>query len=607
MDYKNLATSILEKVGGKENVQNVVHCATRLRFTLKDDHIADREGIEGLRGVSGLVTSNGQFQVIIGPDVASVYGELSNIGIGSSNEKKNKGNIINNLLDFIAGCFTPMVGVIAAGGMLQVLLSLLSMSGLLPETSDSYLVLYQISQAAFYFIPIYLGYSIASRFKIDPFLGMLLGGILVMPGLVSLLTQENGITLFGIGVPNVGYSASVVPILLGVWFMSFIYKFADRYVPNSVKFILRPLLTILIAAPIVLLFLGPLGVTIGNYVATFLNYLTNNFGPLAVMFMGAFAQLLVMTGMHTCLTPILLATLATYGYDNLIVPGMLLGIAGEAAVCIAAAIKTKDSEFKQLSISCAITSIMGISEPALYGVTLRLKKPLIGIIVGGALGGLYYGLMSVNTPVIIASFVAIPSYSNIIHTIIGLAICMVTTFLFTWFMVKDSDFPNAIEEKKTSEINVTGKINEVKAVAKGNLLKLSDVNDSAFASNALGKGIAIMPENGDVFAPFDGRVTAIFPSKHAIGVTNHNGVEVLIHVGINTVNLNGEGFTSLIEMNDMIACGQKILQFDLNGILDKGYDTTIMVTVTNTNDMLDVVPCVGVKADKDTTILTVLV
>lgn len=586
MDYRKLAESILSKIGGSQNIINVVHCATRLRFTLKDEKVADSEGIKQLKGVSGLVTSNGQYQVIIGPDVASVYAQLKELGVGLSTDENNKkGKFFDGLLDFIAGCFTPMIAVIAAGGMLQVLLSLLSMAGILPETSDTYLVLYQVSQAAFYFIPIYLGHSVATRFKIDPFLGMLLGGILVLPGLASLLAQEGGITLFGIGVPNVGYSASVVPILLGVGFMSYIYKFADKYVPNSVKFILRPLLTIIITAPVVLLFLGPLGVMIGNYVAEFLNFLTNNFGPLAVMFMGAFAQLLVMTGMHTCMTPILLATLATYGYDNLIVPGMLLGLATEVGVCVAAGLKSKDSEFKQLSFSCAITAAMGISEPALYGVTLKLKKPLLALIVGGAVGGLYYGLMGINTPVIIASFVAIPSYSNVLHTLIGLVLAMGIAFVMTWFMVKDEQQVEKLEEKKAV---VDVKAKSLKSVSKGQCINLQDVNDAAFASYALGKGIAIVSEDGDVYAPFDGKISALFPTKHAIGLVNEDGIECLIHVGINTVNLNGEGFENFVAVNDVVQTGQKLLHFNQALIREKGYDTTIMVTITNTDQFLDV-------------------
>lgn len=600
MDYKQLANDIYEKVGGGKNIQHVTHCATRLRFTLADDKKADSEGIKQLKGVTGLVQGNGQYQVIIGPDVSSVYAQLP-VTENGAEDASNDNSVISRLLDFIAGCFTPMIAIIAAGGMLQVVLSLLELSGILAATDDTYLVLYQVSQAAFFFIPIYLGNSVAKRLKIDPFLGSYVGGIFVMPGLTTLLSQEGGITLFGLTVPNVSYNASVLPVLLTVWLMSYVYRFADRILPNSVKFILRPLIAIIVITPFALLLIGPLGVTIGNYVSQFLNYLTNNFGPLAVLFMGAFAQLLVMTGMHTTLTPILLTSLATYGYDDLIVPGMLLGLAAEAAICLAAGIKANDAEFKQVSFSSAITALMGVSEPALYGVTLRLKKPIVGMILGGAVGGLYFGLMKINTPVVIASFVALPSYSNVLHATIGSLITFVIAFAYTWFVVKDSDFPNnnvaTVTEtadveapaatETTEEQTVVEKI--VLAPLQGTVIPLAETNDQAFASLALGKGAAMKPQDDTIAAPFSGKVSAVFPGNHAIGITSDSGIELLIHIGIDTVNMQGDGFTRQVNDGDTFSAGQALLHFDSAKIAAAGYEDTVMITVTNTMNFLDVV------------------
>lgn len=600
MDYKQLANDIYEKVGGDKNIQHVTHCATRLRFTLADDKKADSEGIKQLKGVTGLVQGNGQYQVIIGPDVSSVYAQLP-VTENGAEESSNDNSVISRLLDFIAGCFTPMIAIIAAGGMLQVVLSLLELSGILAATDDTYLVLYQVSQAAFFFIPIYLGNSVAKRLKIDPFLGSYVGGIFVMPGLTTLLSQEGGITLFGLTVPNVSYNASVLPVLLTVWLMSYVYRFADRILPNSVKFILRPLIAIIVITPFALLLIGPLGVTIGNYVSQFLNYLTNNFGPLAVLFMGAFAQLLVMTGMHTTLTPILLTSLATYGYDDLIVPGMLLGLAAEAAICLAAGIKANDAEFKQVSFSSAITALMGVSEPALYGVTLRLKKPIVGMILGGAVGGLYFGLMKINTPVVIASFVALPSYSNVLHATIGSLITFAIAFAYTWFVVKDSDFPNnnvaTVTEtadveapaatETTEEQTVVEKI--VLAPLQGMVIPLAETNDQAFASLALGKGAAVKPQDDTIAAPFSGKVSAVFPGNHAIGITSDSGIELLIHIGIDTVNMQGDGFTRQVNDGDTFSAGQALLHFDSAKIAAAGYEDTVMITVTNTMNFLDVV------------------
>ncbi|WP_313537972.1 beta-glucoside-specific PTS transporter subunit IIABC [Enterococcus sp.] len=600
MDYKQLANDIYEKVGGDKNIQHVTHCATRLRFTLADDKKADSEGIKQLKGVTGLVQGNGQYQVIIGPDVSSVYAQLP-VTENGAEESSNDNSVISRLLDFIAGCFTPMIAIIAAGGMLQVVLSLLELSGILAATDDTYLVLYQVSQAAFFFIPIYLGNSVAKRLKIDPFLGSYVGGIFVMPGLTTLLNQEGGITLFGLTVPNVSYNASVLPVLLTVWLMSYVYRFADRILPNSVKFILRPLIAIIVITPFALLLIGPLGVTIGNYVSQFLNYLTNNFGPLAVLFMGAFAQLLVMTGMHTTLTPILLTSLATYGYDDLIVPGMLLGLAAEAAICLAAGIKANDAEFKQVSFSSAITALMGVSEPALYGVTLRLKKPIVGMILGGAVGGLYFGLMKINTPVVIASFVALPSYSNVLHATIGSLITFAIAFAYTWFVVKDSDFPNnnvaTVTETADVEAPAATETTEEQAVVEkivlaplqGTVILLAETNDQAFASLALGKGAAVKPQDDTIAAPFSGKVSAVFPGNHAIGITSDSGIELLIHIGIDTVNMQGDGFTRQVNDGDTFSAGQALLHFDSAKIAAAGYEDTVMITVTNTMNFLDVV------------------
>lgn len=598
MDYKKLATDIYEKVGGNDNIQHVTHCATRLRFTLVDEKKANSEEIQNLKGVTGLVKGNGQFQIVIGPDVSSVYSQLPTI---ESKEKVNsEGSVVSRLLDFIAGCFTPLIAIIAGGGMIQVLLPLLTLSGILTETDNTYLVLYQISQAAFFFLPVFLGFSVAKRLNIDPFLGSYIGAIFVMPGLTGLISQEGGITFLGFTVPNVSYGASVVPVLLSVWMMSYVYKFADKYLHNSVKFILRPLISVLVITPFALLLFGPLGVYIGNYVAEFLSYLTNNFGFLALAFMGGFAQLLVMTGMHTTLTPILLTTLATYGYDDLVVPGMLLGLSAQVGICIAAGIKAKDSEFKQISFSSAITAFMGVSEPALYGVTMKLKKPILGMIIGGAIGGLYYGIMQINTTVIIASFLALPSYSSILHATIGAVITMSITFGYTWFFVKDEDFPNGnlvvvdgnIDEKLTSGVSADKDLSNEKIVlapVSGKLIPLVETSDQAFSSLALGKGIAIKAKSEEIIAPFNGKVSAVFPGNHAIGLTSEEGIELLIHIGIDTVNLNGSAFERFVEEGMTITIGQKLLGFNIDKIQENGYDDTVMITVTNTQEFLDVI------------------
>lgn len=592
MDYKELAESIIKEVGGQKNVSNVTHCATRLRFNLNDHSIPNHDKLKKLKGVTGVVDSNNQFQVIIGPEVASVYRELPLDAINSTtkNETKSDASLISKLLDFIAGSFTPMIAVVAAGGMLQVVLSLLTLSGAMAATDNTYLVINEISQACFFFIPIFLGFSVATRLKIDGYLGGLVGAILVMPSLNGLIMQEGGISFFGAQIPQVSYGASVLPVLISVWLMSYVYGFADKWLPNSVKFILRPLISIIVIAPIALLFVGPLGVYAGNYVAMFLNFLLENFGPFAVMFMGGFAQVLVMTGMHTTLTPILLTSLAANGYDSLIVPGMLIGLASQVGITLAAGIRAKNPEFKQLAFSSSVTALMGVSEPALYGVTLKLKKPILGMVISGAVGGLYLGIMNINTPVIIASFIAIPSYSNVFHTVVGVTLSIVIAFLYTWFFVKDEDYPGQVTEvvtEATAYFNA-GDVAEVASPVVGRVVDLSDVPDKAFASKALGKGVAIAPTEETVNAPFNGTVTAVFSGNHAIGLTSDDGVELLIHVGIDTVTLDGEGFSRFVEKDQRIEIGQPLTSFKLDVIKAHHLSSLVMIVVTNTNDYDDV-------------------
>lgn len=597
MNAKDLATAILQNIGGPDNVSSLVHCATRLRLTLKNNDIANDEQIEQLLGVVGVVQGNGQFQIIIGPDVAKVYRELQQLGAGDHPEnnqtKAEKNGILDTVLDYIAGSFTPILPVITAGGMIQVVLSLLVTFGLISETSDTFLVLTQISQAAFYFIPIYLGYSVAKKFKIDPFLGMMLAGVLLIPDMSALLHQEGGVTLFGFELQAITYSSSVLPIFLGVWAMSYVAKAVDKIVPNSLKFVLNPLLTILIVAPITLMVLGPLGYTLGEYIAIFLEFLTQNLGWASVLVMGALSPILVMGGMHYALFPMLVTSFATHGYEMLVVPGMLAANMAQAGAAAAVTLKTKDSNMKQLAGSATITALMGVTEPAMYGVNLRLKKPLIAVIIGGAVGGLWAGITGVRAYALVSSLVALPSYlvttGNFVNALITCILGFGVAFIVTCLL----KFENGDTEAKVTEaprVSQASRMKEVHLIspALGQIIELSKVADNAFASQALGKGNAVIPTSGEFFAPISGTISVVFPTKHAIGIITKEGIEILIHIGIDTVQLDGDGFESFIEVGDEVSTGQLLVKCDLEKIKANGYDTTTMVVITNTNAFLDV-------------------
>lgn len=596
MNYTDTAKNILENLGGPANVQSLVHCATRLRFNLKDESLANDAAIENSAGVVGLVKGGGQYQVIIGPDVANVYREFQKLGVSSDssqtkNEAKGARGILNTVLDYIAGSFTPVLPVITAGGMIQVVLSLLVTFKLISETSDTYLIFAQVSQAAFYFIPMYLGYSVAKKFRIDPFLGMLLAGVLLIPQMGTLLTQEGGITLLGFKLQAITYSSSVLPIFLGVWAMSYLDRVADKFIPNSLKFVLKPLVMIMIAVPLTLIVLGPLGFTVGNYLAMFLEFLQANLGWAAVLVMGAFSPVLVMAGMHYALFPMLMTAFATNGYDMLVVPGMLAANMAQAGAATAVALKTKSSVMKQLASSSAITALMGVTEPAMYGVNLRLKKPFLAVMIGGAAGGLYAGISGLKAYALVSSLVALPSYlastTNFINAIVtcalGYGVAFAAAYVIGFEDIVDADQQPVvtIDKSLVKEMNLASPV-------KGEIIDLMDVNDSAFSSLALGKGFAVIPSEGKVVSPVSGVISAIFPTKHAIGITTDEGIEILIHVGINTVQLGGKHFTNHVAMNEKITKGQLLIEFDLKAIQNDGYDTTTMVVITNTSQYLDV-------------------
>lgn len=613
MSYNDTAKNLLKDIGGTDNVNSLVHCATRLRFTLKDNDLANDQAVENIPGVVGLVKGGGQYQVIIGPDVANVYNELQKEGLSDSNtqskkEKKGFKGILDTVLDYIAGSFTPVLPIITAGGMIQVVLSILMTFNLLSDTSDTYLILMQVSQAAFYFIPMYLGHSVAKKFQINPYLGMMLAGVLLIPEMGNLLSREGGVALLGITLQPVTYSSSVLPIFLGIWAMSYIDRFSDKIIPNSLKFVFKPLLTILITAPLVLIVLGPLGYVVGNYISIFIEFLSVNLGWAAVMVLGAFSPLLVMGGMHYALFPMLMTSFAANGYEMLVVPGMLAANMAQSGAAAAVAIKSKNTKMKQLASSASITALMGVTEPAMYGVHLKLKKPLLAVIIGGAAGGLYAGVTGLKAYALVSSLAAIPSYlsttANFVNAIITCIIGFVVAFVAAYvigFEEEETDLAEEKVEKNQFDPSLVTKVN-LSSPVKGEVISLADVNDSAFSSFALGKGFAVQPVEGKVYAPVEGVVSGVFPTKHAIGITTAENIEILIHIGINTVQLDGEFFTSHVKAGDQIIKGQLLVDFDLAAIENKGYDTTTMVVVTNTTKFLDILP----SLDTDTSLTVIL-
>lgn len=442
--YESLAKEILEKVGGVGNVDQLTHCMTRLRFTLKDNAKADAETVKALEGVINVIEKGGQFQVVIGTHVAEVFEEMPAFGGGggsSSSETIQKVKWYEKVLDVIAGSFSPIIPAIAGTGMLKAVLVFLTTFGWIDKETQAYYILNYVSDTAFYFLPFLLAWSASIKMKTSTVLSMLMAAMLLHPSYAALKTAGDPVSFFGLPVTLVTYSSSVVPILLIVWAQSYIEKFAKKLSPNSVKVFLVPLITILIMAPIALCVLGPLGGIIGDYMAMGFEWL-NDKGPwIAPFLIGTFSPLLVMTGMHYSLLPISTAQYATMGYGTILGPGMTCSNVAQGIASLAVALRTKDSNLKQIALSSGITGVMGITEPALYGVNLPLKYPLIAAMIGGGSGGLYAGLMGVKSWASASpGLAALPVYiggegmSNFFHAVIMVAISIVVTFIVAYLL-----------------------------------------------------------------------------------------------------------------------------------------------------------------------------
>lgn len=610
MNYSDLAKEILENIGGEENVQNLTHCATRLRFNLKDDKKAKTEEIKNTAGVMGVTQSGGQYQVIIGSDVGSVHKEImkqtTSIESGDSNsqEEEDDRKAVAKVIDVITGIFTPILPAITASGMLKAVLSLLVVFNVLSSESQSYQVINFMADSAFYFLPILLAISSANKFRTNTYLAAMVGGVLLHPAFVQMVNTSNetgeAIRLFGLPITAVSYSSTVVPIILTVWFMSYVEPIADRISPKAIKFFSKPLITIAVVGTVALTILGPVGFYISDLISTGVLALESYSSWLVPTLLGALTPLLVATGTHYGIVPIGINNRMANGYDSIVYPGMLASNVAQGAAALAVGIKSKNAKIKQLASSAGLTALFGITEPALYGVNLRYKTPLYAAMIGGGVSGLFMGIVGVRnfsggSPGLLTlpSYIGDDTLRHLTMASIGAAIAIIVTFVITLIIYKDP-VEETVEERATEpvkELKTSDAVNSETVVSPmvGTAVSLSEVPDEMFSAEILGKGVAIQPTEGIVVAPISGTVTATFDSQHAVGITSDNGVELLIHVGIDTVQLNGEGYRYAIEKDQRIEAGDTLIEFDLEAIAAKGYATITPVVVTNSNDYGDII------------------
>lgn len=602
--YEEIAKQVVEHVGGISNVEALTNCMTRLRFTLKDLNKADVKKLEAVKGVQGVVNKNGQFQVVIGSDVSHVCDEIKKMGSFSDTiqTKTEHVSVINRVLGAITAIFQPVIPAICGAGMLKAVLALLTALSWISTESQTYVLLNMFADAAFYFLPIYLAFSSAKYFKCNPYIAAVLGAILIHPTFSGLVAAAEPVTYFGIPVKLVSYGSSVVPPILIVWLQSYVEKFANKVSPNAVKVFLAPLIEFFILCPICLIVIGPLGSVVGDVLYVVFDFLNNQARWVIPVLMGAFCPLFVMTGMHYSFMPVQLAQYATLGYGTLLGPGMLASNISQAGACFAVALRTKNKELRSTAISAGTTALFGITEPALYGVTMRLKTPLWCVMVSGGIAGLWGGLVNMRTYAsATAGITALPVYitddmMNVVNAVICIIIALVCSFVLTLIFgmgrknKADKNFEEAKQaEGANSQSNSVNTYSSIYSPLNGKLVKLENVNDDVFSKKVMGSGIAIFPESGKVCAPFDGKVNTVFPTKHAIGLTSDEGIELIIHVGLDTVELNGEGFVQHVQDNQEVKKGDLLLEVDLDFIQKKGYDITTPIIVTNSSSYIDVI------------------
>lgn len=600
MDYQAIAKEILKDVGGKDNIVDVTHCYTRLRFVLKDTKQANKEALLQTEGVISVVESGGQYQVVLGNKVAHVYNALEPLlaqQLTTKTSTKEKNSLGNRILNTVAAIFTPVVPAIAASGMLKGILAIAVMVAnnfyqVDLKPLNTYIILSAASDALFYFMPVILGYSAAKVFKTNEYIAMVIGATLCYPTIVSLMTEESAVTLFGLHVTKANYVSTVIPIILAIFILAYVQRFLEKVIPEVLKIIMVPTLSLLLMIPATLLLFGPIGIYLGDGV-NWLYYYIMNLSPILLGgFIGGIWCVLVIFGAHRGLVPIGINDVARTGRQN------LLAFAGAANFSQAGAafgvfVRTKNKGLKAVAASATVTALFGITEPAIYGANLRLKKPMIYAVASGAAGGALMGWGgSYGTAFANQGLLTIPVYAEagtkaFICYLLGCGIAFFGAFLLTIFLgFNDLPLDDSRQEPgiKTEATTVKEK-QRIQAPVQGQLVSLDQINDEVFASQQMGKTLAIYPTEEQIVSPGNGQVTALYPTHHAIGLKLDNGAEILLHIGINTVELKGRGFETFVKVGERVRLGQKLLSFDKQVIQAAGYDPTVLVIVTNTVEM----------------------
>lgn len=619
MDYSVVAKEILQKAGGEKNVISVTHCMTRLRFVLRDESVVNDNEMKAVSGVMGVMKKAGQYQIIIGNDVAKCYKELLKLGDFKDSAEtqtgdKKKQNPVMAVLDVITCCMSPIIPPIIGAGMIKVLIIILGF--FVSSESQTMQLLTIMGDCAFYFLPMLVAYSAGKKFNTNPYMVAAVTGVLLHPDFIAMFNQAaEGVRFLGIPVTQASYSSTIIPVILTAWAMSYIERLVERITPSVTKNFLKPALILIISAPVAFIILGPLGAWIGNGLAAVIYAIQSKASIVAMILMTVAMPFIVMTGMHWAFVPTALLALTTPAGDSILLPAMLASNLAQGAACMAVAMKSKDSNLKQIASASGFSALLaGITEPGMYGVTIPLKKPMMAACIASGITGAFIGFVKLAahafaTPAIVSlpQFISPENSKNILFAVIAAGLTIVISFVLTWMLgfedpVKEGEKRETVKGPEKAQTSVEPKPEDqlpshagdtVYAPLAGRTVPLDQVNDPTFSMEILGKGLAIQPTDGRVYAPFDGEVVSIFDTKHALGLKSDSGMELLIHVGLETVRLEGKHFTAHVENGQKIKKGDLLLEFDLEAIVQEGYEVITPVLVNNVSDYTEVMSLTG--------------
>lgn len=588
METKKLTSAILENIGGEENINHVTHCATRLRIQLKDNKKANLEVLDKMDGVLKAQIKGGQLQVVIGAKVGAVYDNFcSMIHLEEVHEEPVKDkNLFNRFFEMITSIITPMMAPLIGSGMMKCVVLLITTLGWADPTSGLMTVLNMMGDALFYFFPFFLAVSAAKKFETNIYMGIILAACLMHPTILDAAkaagtTGITEISFLGLSIPLVKYSSTLIPIIFSVWVLSKVYPVVERIVPEMLRTIFVPLLTMLIMVPLELIIIGPIGYYGGNIVGKIISNLYAVGGIFAGFLLGFFRPILVMFGMHYAIQPIMLQQLADLG-NTVLLPSAFAANLAQAGAVAAVFFMTKNKEMKEAAASSTVSAVLGITEPAIYGVNLKYKKPFFaGCLSAGIVSALFAVFNVTGTAFVLPNILSISvlySDSGMIWGVLGVILSFILAFAFTWIAGIDEK----TNDKKEEKVSYSEKV--VYAPLNGEVKSLSEVNDTVFSQGMVGKGTAIYPTEGKVISPIDGEVKVLFKTHHAIGLVDKDGMEVLIHIGLDTVNLEGKYFTAHVQQGQTIHKGDLLITFDIEKIKNEGYDVIVPVLITNLSE-----------------------